>query len=392
MNDIFDNNLKNEIAVKRTRTLKGESGRFHTAWESLYFYGKSENTIFNGFRKLKPENEWEWVEMHLPGSRKDESLLYRNFFGKKIKAPEGRRWALSQDALDDAISKGLVKMDEQTGMPKFLTKWETLGSNWTDISGYSPTHGFTTENSEELLQRAIESTSNTGDLVLDFFLGSGTTTAVAHKLGRKWIGIEMGEHFYDVVLPRMKKVLAYDKSGITKELKTPRQTSSDTPLKEGNNSPSVKGCQPQVDGVVYQGGGFFKYYELEQYEEALANCKYEDGDLFNSPFSKGCHSEEMVGYLPGRSPYQEYVFLKDEKMLEALEIDYKKEKVKVDLSKLYPNPSTPLGTSIDIAETLSNLTGKWIKKINDGEVEFEDGTQINTKDLDYKLIKPLIWW
>ncbi len=162
MNDIFDNNLKNEIAVKRTRTLKGESGRFHTAWESLYFYGKSENTIFNGFRKLKPENEWEWVEMHLPGSRKDESLLYRNFFGKKIKAPEGRRWALSQDALDDAISKGLVKMDEQTGMPKFLTKWETLGSNWTDISGYSPTHGFTTENSEELLQRAIESTSNTG--------------------------------------------------------------------------------------------------------------------------------------------------------------------------------------------------------------------------------------
>ncbi|MEO0084777.1 MAG: hypothetical protein ABIJ94_03525, partial [candidate division WOR-3 bacterium] len=75
---------------------------------------------------------------------------------------------------------------------------------------------------------------------------------------------------------------------------------------------------------------------------------------------------------------------KDEKMLKALEIDYKKDKVKVDLSKLYP--------SIDIAETLSNLTGKWIKKINDSEVEFEDGTRINTRDLDYKLIKPLIWW
>jgi hypothetical protein len=81
-------------------------------------------------------------------------------------------------------------------------------------------------------------------------------------------------------------------------------------------------------------------------------------------------------------------------MLKTLEIDYEKEKVKVDLSKLYP--------SIDIAETLSNLTGKWIKKISDGEVEFEDGTKIpvrqsgsdggNTKYLDYKLIKPLIWW
>jgi hypothetical protein len=140
LNDIYQaENLRNEIAVKRTRTLKGESGRFHTAWESLYFYGNSADTIFKGFRKLKPESEWEWVEMHLPGSRKDEELLYRNFFGKRIKAPEGRRWALSQGAIEDAISKGLVKMDETSGLPKFLTKWETLGSNWTDISGYSPT-------------------------------------------------------------------------------------------------------------------------------------------------------------------------------------------------------------------------------------------------------------
>jgi len=99
---------------------------------------------------------------------------------------------------------------------------------------------------------------------MDFFLGSGTTTAVAHKLGRKWIGVEMGEHFYSVVLPRMKRVLAYDKSGISKEVKE------------------------------YQGGGFFKYYELEQYEETLANCKYEDSVLFTSP---------------SKIPYQEYVFM-----------------------------------------------------------------------------------
>ena len=71
-------------------------------------------------------------------------------------------------------------------------------------------------------------------------------------------------------------------------------------------------------------------------------------------------------------------------MLKAMEIDYENEKVKNDLTKLYPN--------IDIAETLSNLTGKWIKKISDDEVEFEDRIKINTKDLDYKLIKPLIWW
>ena len=98
-------------------------------------------------------------------------------------------------------------------------------------------------------------------------------------------------------------------------------------------------------------------------------AKKEASDLFNSS---------------SKTRYQEYVFMKDEKMLECMEIDYENNKVKVDLDKLYPN--------IDIAETLSNLTGKWIKKISDDEVEFEDGTEIKTKDLDYELIKPLIWW
>jgi len=58
--------------------------------------------------------------------------------------------------------------------------------------------------------------------------------------------------------------------------------------------------------------------------------------------------------------------------------------VKVDLSKLYKN--------IDISETLSNLYGKWIKRITPNYVEFEDGEKINIKGLDYKIIKHLIWW
>ncbi|MBX0312957.1 MAG: site-specific DNA-methyltransferase, partial [Sulfurihydrogenibium sp.] len=218
-------------------------------------------------------------------------------------------------------------------------------NNWTDLEGYGRNWHFPTENSEILLNRVIQSTSNENDLVMDFFLGSGTTTAVAHKLKRKWIGIEMGEHFYSIVLPRMKKVLAYDKSGISKE----------KDVKEKYNEKNA--------------GGFFKYYELEQYEETLANTVYENHDMF------------IVG---DKIPYQQYVFMKDEKMLRALEIDYANRKVKVDLNKLYPN--------IDIAETISNLTGKWIKKIEEDQVEFEDGSKVNIKDLDYKLIKPLIWW
>lgn len=76
--------------------------------------------------------------------------------------------------------------------------------------------------------------------------------------------------------------------------------------------------------------------------------------------------------------------MKDLKLLEALEIDYEKNKIKVDLNRLYDG--------IDIPETLSNLLGKCIKKVTADYVEFENGEKIDLKNLDYKLIKPLIWW
>jgi len=247
--------------------------------------------------------------------------------------------------------KGEIELTKSTGRHKVDYEGKISPDYWVDIPSFSTvmTAGersvkllgiyFETQKPEKLIQRVLETTSKNDDLVLDFFLGSGTTTAVAHKLGRKWLGVEMGEHFYSVVLPRMKKVLAYDKSGISKEVKE------------------------------YQGGGFFKYYELEQYEDVLRKVKYEDSTIFE---------------VPGESPYQQYVFMKDRKLLNALEIDYKNNKVKVDLSKLYPD--------IDIAETLSNLRGKYIKKITEDKVEFEDGEKVNLKNLDYKVIKPLIWW
>lgn len=182
-------------------------------------------------------------------------------------------------------------------------------------------------------------------IVLDFFAGSGTTAHAVMKLNkedsgrRKFILIEMADYFETIIIPRIKKV-AY--------------------------SFNWKDGKPQDnDGI----GIFFKYYELEQYEDSLRKAKYEDSDLFENPY---------------QDPYNQYVFMRDLKLLEALEIDYKNNKVNVSLSKLYQN--------IDIPETLSNLVGKWIKRITPDFVEFDNGEKINIKDLDYKLIKPLIWW
>ena len=365
LDEIFGKeNFRNELSLRKVN-YQGTNvpERFNPAYDLLYFYGNGERIKFNQVFKERGR-EVKWVNAISPKENKDANIIEIN--GRKFIAPKNNHWRFSQDKFNQLNSENRIRIYEeyeyidifgnkQKGIPQYLESEMTpLDTNWTDISGYSFGWGFSTENSEPLLKRVIESTSNEGDLIMDFFLGSGTTTAVAHKLGRKWIGVEMGEHFYTVVLPRMKKVLFYDKSGISKELKTPRQTSSDTPLQEG----------------IYQGGGFFKYYELEQYEETLANTVYENHDM----------------YIAGnKSVYEQYVFLKDEKMLKALEIDYENKKVNVDLSKLYEN--------IDIVETLSNLTGKWIKKIKENEVYFADGSGVvNTKNLDYKLIKPLIWW
>lgn len=78
---------------------------------------------------------------------------------------------------------------------------------------------FGTPKPERLLQRIIHIATNPGDLVLDSFLGSGTTAAVAHKMGRRWIGIEMGEHAHTHCIPRLQKVIDGEQGGISEAVK-----------------------------------------------------------------------------------------------------------------------------------------------------------------------------
>ncbi len=191
---------------------------------------------------------------------------------------------------------------------------------------------------ESLINRVVELATKPGEILADVFVGSGTSICVAQKSGRKWLGVELGNYFEGKTLVRLKKVLAGEQSGVSAK-------------------------------YHWKGGGFFKYYHFEQYEDALRRAKYDADDLFDDP---------------NKDPYHQYVFLRDLKMLEVMKVDTEKNTVNVDLSKLYDG--------IDIPETLSNLTGKWIKRVTADSVEFEDGEVVDTKNLDWKRIKPLIWW
>jgi len=366
MNNIFgEENFRNDLCISRISKQDPKARRFNTSTDSLFFFSRSNKFFFKLIYKQLYKSKGE--RWHAMDSQGQGQALY--IFGYLIDPPKGRHWTYGQENIKQMEKDGNIRIkckncgfvhksgiwnkcpncsNKEIIKIEYLlapTKYKQIDSNWTDISGYTSSWKFQTENSEILLDRVIQSTSQEGDFVMDFFLGSGTTTAVAHKLRRKWVGVEMGEHFNDVVLPRMKKVLAYDNSGISR----------DKIVKEKYNEKNA--------------GGFFKYFELEQYEDALRKVKYKDTDLFDDP---------------NQSPYSQYVFMKDSKLLDALEIDYKNNKVKVNFAKLF--------LDIDIPETLSNLLGKWIKKITPEYVEFEDGEKVNLNNLDYKTIKPLIWW
>lgn len=118
----------------------------------------------------------------------------------------------------------------------YIFKKEKVGSLWSDLNWNNVNREgevvFTGgKKPEVLIKRILELATEQGDLVLDSFLGSGTTAAVAHKMGRRWIGIELGNHCYTHCKPRLDKVIDGEQGGISKK-------------------------------VEWQGGGGYKFYEL----------------------------------------------------------------------------------------------------------------------------------
>ena len=213
LDEIFGyNNFRNEIIINRTKKIFEGANRFTTATDSLFFYTKSDNYTFNGYKKAREEQKW--IQMHSPGIRWSEinkedehKFSYRNIkkengrlytrarfvLGKEMLPPEGRHWTFTQERLDQYTSEKRIRLNPKTNKPEYLTSAaEIVDSNWTDIPGYSFSTGYPTENSEQVLERVILASSNKNDIVADFFGGSGTTAAVAEKLGRRWIICDIG--------------------------------------------------------------------------------------------------------------------------------------------------------------------------------------------------------
>ena len=162
-----------------------------------------------------PRGPWTSTDFTAPGFRPNQMYEITTPSGLKVTPPPGRCWKNLFDIFKNTMMKGgcgLEKKEMEFPGKKLFSRKQGNYSFWTWWTNKEVGHSqegkkesvalfdekafSTPPKPERLIERIIHIASNPGDLVLDSFLGSGTTAAVAHKMGRRWIGIEMGDHAY----------------------------------------------------------------------------------------------------------------------------------------------------------------------------------------------------
>ena len=264
MDEIFERkNFIDEIVWQRSYApinLKKTLSRNH---DTILVYAK--NIFLLDFKKLSRTNESDnrfsnpdndprgsWASGPIQVGPRVESRVYEIITpsGRKILPPAEFCWRISKEKYEEMVSDNRIyfgiKGDNVPRIKRFLsevkkgivpmTLWlrNETGDNQEgkkEIKFLFDQEVFSTPKPERLIHRILTLATNEGDLVLDSFLGSGTTAAVAHKMNRRWIGIEIGEHAKTHCAVRLQKVIDGEQGGISK-------------------------------AVDWQGGGGFRFYHL----------------------------------------------------------------------------------------------------------------------------------
>ncbi len=210
-------------------------------------------------RYKNPDNDsrgpWQSVSANAQAGHATPSQFYKLKLpsGRILEPPKGRCWLYTKERMEEEIAAGNIWFgpggDNAPRIKKFLSEssdkgltpetiWPATEVGTNDeakkalIELLPDASVFDNLKPEPLIERVIHIATNPGDWVLDSFAGSGTTGAVAHKMGRRWIMVELGEHCHTHIIPRLKKVIdGEDKGGVT-------------------------------EAVGWKGGGGFRYYHL----------------------------------------------------------------------------------------------------------------------------------
>ncbi len=200
-----------EIAWKKLRSPKGQSAHFSNVKDSIFVFSRAGRRVFNPQYVPKDEQLLQTHYRHIDeasGRRynladftQTGSGPARMFGGKELSPPPGKHWIWSQDRIDEGMNQGLI-LFSKSGMPYVKRYFDDnegtrVGDIWEDIFPVNQVAkerlDYPTQKPEGLLERIIKASSCEGDLVADFFAGSGTTGAVAERLGRRWICSDLGK-------------------------------------------------------------------------------------------------------------------------------------------------------------------------------------------------------
>jgi len=262
MDDIFGKeNYRNSIYWHRTYAGKTVSKNLPWNVDAILLYSKRETVNLNATtsdlteKDIKSFNKddndgrgfYNTVSLQKTGGPGPETTYdYVDNDGKVWKCP-AKGWRMKKSKLKALENDNRLYITETTIREKYylnerLEIGKQIDNFWGDIGNMNRnsdvSYGLSGQKPEKLIERIIGLATSENDIVLDFFLGSGTTVAVAHKMGRQYIGIEQMDYIETIPVERLKKVIAGEQGGISKS-------------------------------VNWQGGGDFIYCELMKYNEAF---------------------------------------------------------------------------------------------------------------------------
>lgn len=282
-------NFRTEIVWKRTAA-HGDSKTWGQVCDSIFFYTKSASFVWNPPYTEHNEqyltSKYRSVDEHgrryrldnitSPNPRPNMTYEWKGF------APPKFGWRYSKERMAELDVEGRIWYpDDKSKRPQLKryldeSKGKLVDNIWSDLppvnSQAKEDSGYDTQKPEKLLQRIIEASSNPGDIVLDCFAGSGTTAAVAHKTGRRWVAIEkLAKTLEGFTVPRLEKIVTGgDRSGIS-------------------------------EAVGWQKGGSFRVLEVgsSAYEVEDGRC-YLDGQLIGEAFA--AFVRVQLGYAQDECP------------------------------------------------------------------------------------------
>lgn len=345
------------------------SSQFGYFDEKAQKYYRRRSLRKEGSESLRADRPSMWYPIDAPDGTK--------IFPIKPDGTEGRwRWKLENvsvnaDQLEFVRKDGrweiYVKQyleEAATRPPATFWPTEEVGHNHEaklEVRAFNSTDIFDTPKPERLLKRVMEIATEAGDLVLDSFAGSGTTGAVAHKMGRRWIMVELGEHCLTHIVPRLQKVIDdQDPAGVT-------------------------------ESTGWQGGGGFRYYELaptllstDRWGNFVVNPEY-DAAMLSAAMCKlegfVYAPSEVLWWQHGHSSERDFIYVTTQ-TLSAEQLDGLSVEVGTERSLLVCCAAYRGVTAAQAADRWPNLTIKKVPKMVKDRCEWgHDDYSLNVANL-----------